>query len=269
MSSCGILYVATKGNRYIEEALISADSVKQRFPHMPITIFTDRPHHPVCALGRFDQIVPIESETGYNSNWIEAQMDRLLCLLRTPYSYTLHIDCDTRVVTNELPVLFDYLQEFDVGMVETSWDDSYSRYHYARPMFNGGLVLYRRNDLTWTWLKEWISLAEKYFRMAGQHPLPELPELAHVSNEDIRRNLLSMDQISLCQILSPDVNRYNLRLKNLSYSWNHRGSALPARNREAVRIIHYGRLPNHNLEGHAANLQEVVQRLFTAIHQGN
>jgi hypothetical protein len=258
MSDHGILYVATKADRYIEEALLSADSVKRRCPNMHITVFTDRPEHSVCRLGCFDDIVHIQSFTGLGSNWMEAQMDRLKCLLLTPYERTLHIDSDTRILTDELPRIFDFLEAFDVGMVETSLDDSFCRYYYGQPMFNGGLVLYRRNHRTWAWLEEWVSSSEKNFRLAGQTPVPRVSELDHIEDGNLRRNLLTMDQISLCQILSPKNNRFDLKLKILSYSWNHRGSLLPDRNREAIRILHSPRRPE---EVHAAELKAALSRL--------
>jgi hypothetical protein len=238
MIDCGILYVAVKQDRYVEEALLSADSVKQRFPRLSIVLFTDRPQHALCASDRFDAIEAIASATGFGSTWAEGLLSRAHCLSRTPYTRTLHLDTDTRVITEELPSLFAMLEEFDVAMAETATDDSYSRHHFGRRMFNGGLVLYRRNERVWAWLEAWAKASEENFRLAGERPLPPVPRLSHVTAEDVRRRLLFNDQISLVEMLSPEVNRFDLAIKTLDYSWNHRGSRLPANNRAPVRILH-------------------------------
>jgi hypothetical protein len=238
MSERGIVYVAVKQDRYVEEAFLSADSVKQRFPSLSITLFTDRPRHALCATDRFDAIEEISSLSGFASSWAEGLLSRARCLRRTPYARTLHIDTDTRVLTEELPALFDILDDIDVAMVETAVDDSYSRQHFGRRMFNGGLVLYRRNERIWAWLEAWAAASEQNFHLASQTPLPPVPILSHVAAEDVRRRLLFNDQISLVEILSPEVNRFDLALKILDYSWNHRGSRLPGNNRAPVRILH-------------------------------
>jgi hypothetical protein len=253
----GILYVATKQERYIEEAFISADSVKQRYPDLHVTLFTDQVDHQLCGAGRFDIVLAAPSTKGIESEWSDGQLRRLLCLRNTPYQYTLHLDTDTQVVTNELMSLFDMLDGIDVAMVETAIDDSACRVLYGRPMFNAGLVLYRRNQLTWDWLAEWASLSERNFRWASKRPLPRFSMLRHITDEETRRTLLGMDQISLVEILSPEVNKFGLKLKTLDSSWNYRGSRLAEKNQEAPRILH---LPRQKSVTHASELEAAIQR---------
>jgi hypothetical protein len=244
MADRGIVYVATKYDRYLEEAFLSANSVKERFPDLSITLFTDLPRHPLCATGRFDSIETIQGVSGFGSNWAEGLLNRVRCLPRTPYDRTLHIDTDTRVLTEELLWLFDLLEQIDIAMVETSTDDSYSRKHFGRPMFNGGLMLYRRNERVWALLEEWAARSERNFQLAGQKPLPPVPALQHIADEDIRRKLLFNDQISLVEILSPEINKFDLALKTLDYSWNNRSSRQPEKNRAPVKILHAPALKN-------------------------
>ena len=238
MADRGIVYVATKQDRYLEEAFLSANSVKERYPDLAITLFTDLPGHALCATGCFDRVEPIEGVKGFASAWAEGQLNRLYQLPRTPYAHTLHLDTDTRVLTEDVPWLFDLLDQIDVAMVETTTDDSYSRKLFGRPMFNAGFLLYRRNDRVWGFLEEWAALSARNFRLAGQTPLPALPVLAHVGDDDTRRKLLFMDQISLVEMLSPEVNRFGLAVRTLDYSWNHRGSRLADKNRVPVKILH-------------------------------
>ena len=198
---CGVVYVATVQDRFLEEAFLSAETVKQRFPDLPITLFTDRPGHKLCTALQFDSIETIEGAEKFRSSWAGGQLNRLRCLSRTPYSRTLHLDTDTRVLTEELPWLFDRLDDVEVAMVETAIDDSYSRSYSGYRMFNAGLVLYRREEKVWRWLQAWIALTERNFRLADQSPLPKVPLLVHVNSEDVRRRLLYMDQISLFELL--------------------------------------------------------------------
>lgn len=233
--------MATKKARYLAEALISADSAKRRCPSLPITLFTDNINDTLCSATCFDNVIAIDDLGIVASTWAGGKLARIHCLRLTPYEYTLHIDTDTQILTDELPRLFHILdEEADVAMVETSLDDSYSRSHYGRRMFNNGLVLYRRNALVWKCLEEWFALSERNFRLAAStDPLPSLPGMEHVKEEKVLRHLLGSDQVALVEILSPEVNKFGLKVKTLDYSWNHRGSMQKDKNVEAPRILHY------------------------------
>jgi hypothetical protein len=234
----GIVYVATMDDRYVEEAFLSAETAKQRWPELPITLFTDRPELELCKMPCFDGVRPLAAATGIGSPWAAGQLNRLRCLPQTPYARTLHLDTDTRVLTEDLPALFERLDKVDVAMIEALLDDSYSRKHCAKRMFNAGFVLYRRNEKVWEWLAAWAERSEQNFRLAGQPALPDIPSLRHISDEQIRRKLLYMDQTSLVEILSPETNAFNLDVEILDYSWNHRGSQDPVNNQEPVKILH-------------------------------
>jgi hypothetical protein len=237
-ADCGFVYVATMLDRYVEEAFLSAETAKQRCPDVPITLFTDRPHLELCKMPCFDEVRSVTPVTGINSQWAVGQLYRLRSLSQTPYQRTLHLDTDTRVLTDDVPELFERLNDVDVAMIETLLDDSYSRVHYGKRMFNAGFVLYRHNQKVWEWLSAWADLSERNFRLAGQGDLTDVPSLQHVADQEVRRNLLNMDQTSLVEILSPENNPFDLKLEILDYCWNHRGSFDPAFNQEPVKILH-------------------------------
>jgi len=239
MDDCGIVYVATRTDKYIEEAFLSAESVKRRFPSLPITLFTDMAANPLSRAGAcFDRVETVAGASGFSSNWAAGQLDRLRCLPLTPYQRTLHLDTDTRLQTDELPALFAVLDAADVAMVEAASDMSYSRKHYGRPLFHVGLILYRRDARILAWMKEWIACSDRNFTCSDQNPLPPVAVLDHVADEEVRRKLLRMDQISLVEMLSPEVNRFHLKVEKLDYSWNFTGSRLPENNRFPPRILH-------------------------------
>ncbi|HEY1719899.1 MAG TPA: putative 2OG-Fe(II) oxygenase [Magnetospirillaceae bacterium] len=236
--SRGIVYVATKLDRYVEEAFLSAESAKQRYPDLSITLFTDRTENALCAMGCFDRVETIEGVTGFQSGWAEGQLNRLKALSRTPYDRTLHLDTDTRIFSKSLLGLFDLLDKLDVAMVEDPPDNSYARRKSGRAMFNAGFVLYRKTDQVWAWLADWAARTEQNFHSATEATLPEVACLAHIPEEEVRRALLRMDQTSLMEILSPDRNAFGLKLRILDPAWNYRGSRLDAYRRKTVEILH-------------------------------
>jgi hypothetical protein len=263
--------VATNHDRYIEEAFLSADSIKQRHPDLPVTLFTDLPEHALCKTDRFNEVVSIVGVRGIESRWAGGQLNRLRCLTRTPYARTLHLDTDTRVLTEELPSLFSRLDEHDVGLVETVPDASYSRQHFGRPMFSAGFVLFRKIELVWAWLQAWEELSERNFRRAGETPVPYVSILKHIPDDEVRRRLLNMDQISLAELLSPDVNLFGLRVISLDYCWNHSGSRQAHNNRKLVKILHTHALKwmtHADLLARAFTLQQTGQAgLAQQIHE--
>lgn len=111
------------------KVFLSAESVKRRFPDLSVTLFTDGPDHVLCATGCFNNVEHVESTPGISSVSAAGKLNRLRCLVRTPYARTLHLDTDTRVLTEELPWLFGRLDDVNVALVEKAIDDSYSRRH--------------------------------------------------------------------------------------------------------------------------------------------
>jgi hypothetical protein len=258
MESRGIIYVATRHDLFLEEAFLSAESVRQCCKGISITLFTDRPNHRLCGLGTFDRVERVNGVRDGAVTWALGVLDRLKQLSRTPYRHTLYLDTDTRVLTSDLPELFDQVAAADVAMAKTSLDDSLSRQHFGRPLFNTGVLLYRLNPKTRAWLDQWIVVSEHNLRLARQVPLPPTPGLDHVRDPRLRRKLLGNDQISLARMLTPTMNRTTLTVKMLDYSWNHRGSALPECNQVPIRIRHWPR------ESHEIHIRELKSAIHSA-----
>jgi len=116
MLSRGVLYVAGFPELHIELAFLSAESVKRRFPTLPIALITDQPKHPLCGFGCFDTV-------------IEAEPVLPARLADTPYDRTLYLEPDTRLLNGDVTTLFDVLDRSDTAMMD---DDR-------------GVMLYRRN----------------------------------------------------------------------------------------------------------------------------
>jgi len=222
--SKGIVYVATKKERYVAEAFLSASSAKTHAPDIPITLFTNLVDSPLARAPCFDNVVPIDTVEAYKRSWSEGQLDRILCLPHSPYEYTLHLDSDTRVRSAAIGSAFSLLDDKDLAIVECGEDNSYSRRHYGRPMFNVGFILYRNNDKVRRLFDAWAQLTAEHFGFARGEDEPQVGCVAHIDDPELRRKLLFMDQISMVQLFSPEVNEFGLDYLILDESWNYRGS---------------------------------------------
>ena len=238
-SDVGIVYVATKLERYALEAFLSAMSAKEHMPDVPITLYTNLVDSVFVKDDCFDRVVPIDTVNSYRSKWAEGQLDRIRCLSESPYELTLHLDADTRIVSPEVRGIFAELDSADIAMVECENDNSFSRRQYGKRMFNVGFILYRRSEQVKSLFRDWAELSAEHFLAASQDVIPPLPYMSHIADPNLQRRLLFMDQVSLVQILSPETNALNLRCKILHESWNYRGSAPTRPLDQPLRISHH------------------------------
>lgn len=238
MASFGVVYIALIEERFLEEAVLSAASLKSVAPSLPVTLFTDLAHHPLCSLGGFDDVIEIAPVKAALPPGTQGKLLGLQHLTKTPYERTLHLDTDMRVLSPEVARLFALLDDADVALAETSLD-SYACFHMRRRMYNPSLVLYRLNEKTRSWMSEWALLSERNFQMTHHAALPPLPLLSPIKDEAVRRKLLGMGQTSLLELLSLDANRFKLDVRLLDYCWNHCGSVLPENNRQPARIKYW------------------------------
>ena len=144
----GVIYVAI-GKRYVHEAIVSASSLQQRMPQLPITIFTNER---LSNTTLFNQIKSVPSDTS-------PKAIRLSCLLQTPYRHTLYLDTDTFVCA-AFPELFKLLEKFDMAVTT-----SLQRIKKANqsipscfPEMNAGVILYKLSKETQTLFTEWRRL---------------------------------------------------------------------------------------------------------------
>jgi len=226
----------------MEEAALSAASLKRAAPGIPAWLYTDHADCPLARLDAFDKVIPIESCADYRDVSAGAKIDRLRVLADAPFARCLQIDTDTRILSAEIEKAFDFLADIDIAMIECHPDGSISRGLYGRPMFNGGFVLFRRNGKTRALFEAWRDLSDKHFRLADRDDLStvgqECPYIAHVPEQEDRRTLLRRDQLALAQLLSPEVNRFELDYAQLSEGWNFRGTGERRRVMEPVIVDH-------------------------------
>jgi Nucleotide-diphospho-sugar transferase len=183
--STGVIYVAT-GKPYIQEASISADSLKKKMPNLNTTIFSDEALTDKC----FDNCVVIESTgNGY--------LDKIVGMLKSPYTDTLFLDSDT-FICDDFSELFTLLDKYDIGAIhaehragKNQLGDSYSYQDlqdedgkFIFPIYNTGVILYRQSPQVSQFFNEWISLADRQMKEKGLYfgDQPAFHALLHKSN---------------------------------------------------------------------------------------
>lgn len=216
----GVLYVATKEDRYLDEACESSRSLRRHCPDVPATLFTNLPEKLGARADLFERVIPIESATGFAWSWAEGQLDRLRCLQRSPYRRTLQLDTDTRVDSPRLAEVSDLLAEHDVVVNAADPETSRSCALFG-PMYHLAAFGYRHSDKSDRLFADLIALAEESFAL-GSAAVPKPPPfLSHITDprpEDLRQLLMS-DQVSLARLLSPSTNRHDLSVHLLPPEW--------------------------------------------------
>lgn len=143
----GIVYIVT-GDAHTEAARQSALSARSSNPCLSIALFSDRmPSGP-----GFDLVAPIENPH------LRSKVDYLP---RTPFSETLYLDSDTRVL-GPLDDLFDVLARFDLAIAQRSRvraNRKKAQWRFevpaAFPEHNGGVILYRSSPAALGFLETW------------------------------------------------------------------------------------------------------------------
>lgn len=224
MDRHGVLYVATHHERYVREALASATSLKRFCPEVPVCLFTDLAESSLVRNDCFDMVLPVVSDTDCGTQWGRGLRTRMLSLPRSPFERTFHLDSDTRFLTDGVRGLFRVLDEYDLGIVEDSPEVSVSVRQFGRPLFNAGVMLYRKSDVILKLFAEWQRLFLVQLEAHAQDPLPPIQYLDGIRDEVTRRKMLANDQFALGQLLSPERNVFGIKVKVLDQAWNFSGT---------------------------------------------
>jgi hypothetical protein len=234
----GVLYAATCSPLYVEMAFLSAETMRQRHPHLPIVLFTEQTQHPLCGLGLFSAVLPIKTEPKVKSAWSKGQLARIYALLLSPFERTVHIDADTRVIGDITPA-FTVLDKCDIAMVECRPERSISRRYYGGPMYNAGFCAYRLAPNVKKLLLQWAANSRINFIHANTEEAKQLPSYERLSklDEKLKHQFLGYDQTSLVELFAPDVNVFKVRGATLPYAYNFTFSDHPECLQQLPRIV--------------------------------
>jgi hypothetical protein len=223
MRERGIIYVATRDLRFLCEAVTSAERVKKLLPELPLSLFTDLPNVANQQIKPFDNVLPVDQPPDRQLRaWAQGMLTKVTSIANTPYEKTLFLDADTRVLSSRLAEIFDILDEFEFCAVPCRPENSRSCALYRHPMFNTGVIGYRRTAKVSNLLNEWVKKHSLHMDLASSIPPGSAPYLPVELDDDSRRFLLITDQLSFARLLSPDRNIYGVNVKILDDAWNAR-----------------------------------------------
>ena len=157
VSECGFYFIAT-GQRFLEEATLSASRIRDLMPGHGIAIATDL----TPPEGLFDQVILIE-----NPQYSFA--DKVGPLLRSPFEKTVFLDTDTWLC-EPVDELFSALDRWDIAMAHapmrrTAASDTPCFF----PEFNSGVIAYRCNEAIKSTLLLWEKLYRERHQATGVH----------------------------------------------------------------------------------------------------
>lgn len=165
-----MLYIAS-GSKYIDEAIISAKSVKLN-TDLSTTIVSDRSVDQTC----FDMVIEAD-DFQYHYG------DSVLQIPELPYQKTLLLDTDT-VVSDDITEVFELMNQFDIA-ASTIADSEFSLSSSVPdcfPEYNTGVVLFKKNKQTRNFINEWKSVYRTYLDDGVRMNQPSFREVLYKSS---------------------------------------------------------------------------------------
>jgi hypothetical protein len=153
-------------------------------------------------------------------SWGRGIHAKVMSFIHSPYQRTVFLDSDTRILSSEFVRVFDFLEDHSIAMVPCTKYNSGTCRLYG-PMFNSGVIAYRKDAQVNTLFREWQKLNQAHFELAILEPPGSTPYLSRFNPAE-RRILLCASQTSLAQLLSPIFNKYDIAVKALDETWNAR-----------------------------------------------
>ncbi len=150
----GVIYIAT-GKKYVDEALVSAATLKKHVPDLPVTLFSDLD----VKSSYFDRIIKIK-------NPVFGFEDKIRQMPKTPYDLTLFLDTDT-YICDDISELFDLLDRFDIAARHANRRKQYFIENVPGSFteLNSGVVVFKKSNelklLFSNWLKFYLRDKKK------------------------------------------------------------------------------------------------------------
>lgn len=150
MITKGVIYTAGGTQRYVDEAIFSAQTLKKHNSSLGTTLFTSINN---VKSKYFDNII-------YQEPIKHSQKYKIENMLNSPYDYTLYLDADTQVLSN-IEELFDFLLIYDLGItnrVKCKWSANPVFIDYIdKKCYNGGFLLFKKNRKVDEFISAWLD----------------------------------------------------------------------------------------------------------------
>ncbi len=151
MKKNGIVYAAV-GNKFLQEAILSATSLKKYEPNVHLSIFTNEKFTNTT----FDKIIPIIDP----DNW---RNGKLYAFKHTPYEKTIFLDTDT-LICDRFSEIFILLEKYDMAACMSG---IYGQYIFDVPELDqlrdsfpeiiSGFVAFKQSTNWDKFLEDWIN----------------------------------------------------------------------------------------------------------------
>jgi len=166
LKNSGVIYSCNDNLRFLEEAVVSAKSVKKNSPSLKICLFHN---YDIKFLDRYDLDIFTEikkvliSDDTFNKfkNKNPFCVFKLHSILNTPYDQTLFLDSDTEI-KKPIDSLFKLLTKFDIAFAPGPFCqkpidkfDIINEIPSEFPEPNTGVLLYSTNAKTKKFLSNW------------------------------------------------------------------------------------------------------------------
>lgn len=169
MPEQGYLYIVCGDRKYFDEAIVSAESLKERDPEAHLTLVSDRNLEGEHC---FDNvIVDREDAEGGHVGWKRGLLFKTKHIYASsPYQKTFFVDSDT-YFTENCGCLFDVLDYYDVSLAHGTNDRTVVNVRGkavdAVTPYNTGVILFRKNQHTERHFADWHACYEKNLK---KHP---------------------------------------------------------------------------------------------------
>lgn len=157
----GFLFAAI-GDKYIEEARLSASRVKSKMPQAQVCLVTDK----AVEFDEFDEVIELAKAEDRKA----IKLFKVNALQFTPYYKTIFLDTDT-YLCDDVSELFEMVDHVDLLLVPAPADLSIASINGSKvPNFfpyNSGVIVYKKNESTMLFLKTWHETLEEDL---NEHP---------------------------------------------------------------------------------------------------
>jgi hypothetical protein len=174
MQNRGVIYCAINQIAYLEAALISALTLRQFHPELPISIVCDHPLATLLPLWEYGiKVIPVVFDQHHDTF---RSRDLKTCLANiSPYNETLYLDADILPLQPLTPI-WEYLAQGDMAMTldrqptiaQCDHIDSAEKTYTMRllpehtPQYNSGVMLWRNCAATQKLFKQWQHEWQKF-----------------------------------------------------------------------------------------------------------
>ena len=196
LNKYGIMYCAT-GKKFLEEAKISAKSVREHNRNINISLFLDDKNGLETEKSLFTSIHVIKKPQ-------YSFADKIFAIRNSPYQHTIYLDTDTFIV-DDISELFTILEKNDLALARLApqfWV-------FNKTLYNAGIIIYRLNDKIKHVFKLWEKFWEDYYKKL-------FPNEPRRDDQPLLNELIEKNSVSVYAL----PTEYNFRPNYIAYAQN-------------------------------------------------